>query len=76
MLKKPDAASIKEAGRFYLQVGADEVFELGQSAWAGAKYVPVDGNAFLMVVTKFLPNLFTSGYSAVSFLGSYTSAFT
>ena len=42
MLKKPDAAYIKEAGRFYLQVGNDELYELGQSAWAGAKYVPVD----------------------------------
>ncbi|MBE6161654.1 MAG: type VII secretion protein EssC [Firmicutes bacterium] len=42
MLKKPDAAYIKEAGRFYLQVGNDEIFELGQSGWAGAKYVPSD----------------------------------
>ena len=42
MLKKSDAAYIKEAGRFYLQVGNDEIFELGQSAWAGAKYIPVD----------------------------------
>ena len=39
MLKRPDAASIKEAGRFYLQVGYDELFELGQSAWSGAKYI-------------------------------------
>ena len=42
MLKRPEAASIKEAGRFYLQVGYDELFELGQSAWAGAKYVPTE----------------------------------
>ena len=42
MLKKSDAANIKEPGRFYLQVGNDEIFELGQSAWAGAKYVPVE----------------------------------
>ena len=40
MLKKPDAASIKETGRFYLQVGYDEYFAMGQSGWAGAKYVP------------------------------------
>lgn len=40
MLKKPDAASLKETGRFYLQVGYDELFELGQSAWTGAKYIP------------------------------------
>lgn len=42
MLKKPDAASIKEAGRFYLQVGYDELFDIGQSGWSGAKYVPSD----------------------------------
>ena len=40
MLKKPDAASIKQTGRFYLQVGYDEYFALGQSGWAGAKYFP------------------------------------
>ena len=40
MLKKPDAANIKQTGRFYLQVGFDEYFEMGQSAWCGAKYYP------------------------------------
>jgi S-DNA-T family DNA segregation ATPase FtsK/SpoIIIE len=42
MLKKPDAASLKETGRFYLQVGYDEFYVLGQSAWCGAKYYPSD----------------------------------
>ena len=42
LLKRPDAANIKETGRFYLQVGYNELFELGQSAWSGAKYVPTD----------------------------------
>lgn len=42
MLRKPDAASLKETGRFYLQVGYDEVYEIGQSAWSGAKYIPTD----------------------------------
>ena len=42
LLKRPDAASINETGRFYLQVGYDELFELGQSAWAGARYFPTD----------------------------------
>ncbi len=42
MLKKPDAASLKQTGRFYLQVGYDEYFALGQSGWAGAKYYPSD----------------------------------
>ena len=40
MLKKPDAAHIKQAGRYYLQVGMDEIFELGQSGYCGAKYYP------------------------------------
>ena len=42
MLKRPEAASIKETGRFYLQVGYDELFELGQSAWTGAQYYPTE----------------------------------
>jgi len=40
MLKRPEAAEIKETGRFYLQVGYNELFLLGQSAWAGARYIP------------------------------------
>lgn len=42
MLKRPDAAELKDTGRFYLQVGFNELFELGQSAWCGAPYTPVD----------------------------------
>jgi len=42
MLKKPDAASLKEPGRFYLQIGNDEFYDIGQSGWAGAKYKPSD----------------------------------
>ena len=42
MLKRPEAASIKETGRFYLQVGYDDLFDIGQSGWAGAKYIPSD----------------------------------
>ena len=42
MLKRPDAAGIVETGRFYLQVGYNEVFELGQSAWSGAPYYESD----------------------------------
>lgn len=38
MLHKPDAAYITQAGRGYLQVGSDEVYELFQSGWSGAKY--------------------------------------
>lgn len=40
MIKRPDAAEIKQAGRFYLQVGYNEIFILGQSGYTGAKYVP------------------------------------
>ena len=42
MLKRPDAAELTDAGRFYLQVGYNELFEVGQSAWAGAPYYPSD----------------------------------
>lgn len=38
MLHKPDAAYITQAGRCYLQVGNDEVYELFQSGWSGAVY--------------------------------------
>lgn len=42
MLKRPEAASLTQAGRYYLQVGYNELFEMGQSAWAGAMYMPSD----------------------------------
>ena len=42
MIKTPDAAFIKQAGRFYLQVGYNELFALGQSAWCGAQYYPTE----------------------------------
>ena len=40
MLGRTEAAALVDVGRFYLQVGNDEVFEIGQSAWAGAPYYP------------------------------------
>lgn len=40
VIKCPDAAYLKQAGRFYFQVGYNEVFTLGQAAWAGGKYIP------------------------------------
>ena len=42
MIKCPDAAEIKTTGRFYLQVGYNELFALGQAAWAGAQYYPTE----------------------------------
>ena len=43
MLHKPDAAYITQAGRCYLQVGSDELYELFQSGYSGAVY---DADAF------------------------------
>ncbi|MBQ7613431.1 MAG: type VII secretion protein EssC [Butyrivibrio sp.] len=40
MLGKPDAAYITQAGRGYLQVGTDEVYEMFQSGYSGAPYDP------------------------------------
>ena len=42
MLKRPEAAEIKNVGRFYLQVGYNDYFDIGQSGWGGAKYEPTD----------------------------------
>ena len=42
MIKCPDAAELKNTGRFYLQVGYNELFALGQAAWAGAQYYPTE----------------------------------
>ena len=42
VLKSPLAAEIVDPGRAYLQVGNNEIFELFQSAWSGAKIVEDD----------------------------------
>lgn len=42
VIKRQDAAELSVTGRFYLQVGFNELFELGQSAWSGAPYLPAD----------------------------------
>ncbi|GFN30948.1 type VII secretion protein EssC [Paenibacillus xylaniclasticus] len=42
MIKRPDAAELSITGRYYVQVGFNELFELGQSAWGGAPYIPSD----------------------------------
>lgn len=42
MLKRPDAAMIKEPGRFFLQVGYNEFFAKGQGAYAGGPYFESD----------------------------------
>lgn len=38
IIKTPDAATIVQPGRAYLQVGNNEIYELFQSAWSGAAY--------------------------------------
>ena len=40
VIKKPDAAYLTQVGRFYFQVGTNELFTLGQAAWCGAPYIP------------------------------------
>lgn len=42
VIKRPDAAELSVTGRYYVQVGFNELFELGQSAWGGAPYYPSD----------------------------------
>ncbi len=42
VIEKPDAAYIKQSGRFYMKVGKDDYFEIGQSGWSGAPYFPSD----------------------------------
>lgn len=54
MLKRPDAAELKEPGRFYLQVGFNEYFALGQSAWCGAPYNPQSSALDKETVIKFV----------------------
>ncbi|MBR2675263.1 MAG: type VII secretion protein EssC [Mogibacterium sp.] len=38
MLHRPDAAYLTQAGRCYMQIGNDEIFELFQSGYSGAIY--------------------------------------
>ena len=42
MIKNDLAAELKQVGRFYLLVGYNEYFSMGQAAWAGAQYFPND----------------------------------
>lgn len=42
VIKRPDAAELTVTGRYYLSVGYNELFELGQSAWSGAPYFPTE----------------------------------
>ena len=54
VLKSPLAAEIKEAGRAYLQVGNNEIFELFQSAYSGAPEKMDDSNVKEFTVFQLL----------------------
>lgn len=55
MLHKPDAAYLTQAGRGFLQVGSDEVYEQFQSGWSGAPY-DEDAVGNKQVLAKMLGN--------------------
>ena len=42
VIHRPDAANLKDVGRFYLQVGYNEFFAMGQASYAGSPYIPQD----------------------------------
>ncbi|WP_066057194.1 type VII secretion protein EssC [Robertmurraya korlensis] len=56
ILKTPDAAEITLPGRAYLQVGNNEIYELFQSAWSGADYIPDKDEQDLMDTTVYAIN--------------------
>src|SRR5690625_1049194 len=56
ILKTPDAAEITLPGRSYLQVGNNEIYELFQSAWSGADYVPDKDDRELVDTTVYAIN--------------------
>ena len=55
MLHKPDAAYLTQAGRGFLQVGSDEVYEQFQSGWSGAAY-DEDAAGSKQVLVRMLSN--------------------
>lgn len=60
MLHKPDAAYLTQAGRGYLQVGNDEIYEQFQSGWSGATYDDETGSA-KQVIAKLLTSTGRAG---------------
>lgn len=60
MLHKADAAYLTQAGRGYLQVGNDEVYEQFQSGWSGAAYDEEMGSV-KQVIVKMLTNTGRTG---------------
>ncbi len=60
MIMVPDAASIKQAGRFYLLVGYNDYFAMGQSAYCGMNYIPSE--KIIKKVDTFLTFVNNNGY--------------
>lgn len=60
MLHKADAAYLTQAGRGYLQVGNDELYEQFQSGWSGASYDEETGSV-KQVIVKMLTNTGRTG---------------
>lgn len=60
MLHKPDAAYLTQAGRGYLQVGNDELYEQFQSGWSGAVYEEEAGSS-KQVIAKLLTHTGRTG---------------
>ena len=56
IIKTPDAAEITLPGRAYLQVGNNEIYELFQSAWSGADYLPNKNDEGFMDTTIYAIN--------------------
>ena len=42
VINRPDAVNLKRVGQFYMNVGNNEFFTVGLSAWSGAPYYPAD----------------------------------
>ena len=56
VLHKPDAAYLLQAGRCYMQVGNDEIYEQFQSGWSGAPYIE-DANAENLEIADIWGNI-------------------
>lgn len=63
VIKRPDAARIKEPGRAYIQVGNDEIFELFQSTYSGADYDPAGESRKSENRTKRIHKIYLNGRS-------------
>lgn len=66
MIKCPDAAYLKETGRFYFQVGYNEFFAKGQSAYAGAPYYESDKHKAVVDTDLVFVDNFGESYKEVN----------